>query len=211
AAALFWRHSEATKNLSNDPWSALVGFRLNKPAKSVYWIELDGAPAIARLVEKAEGFDVTIEPSATAAIRREGGASGEPFTFSFGAEKIGDDFRITQGGAQLTAAAVRHGEGLRVFIGANAVDIAFPDPLSGALGHHSAEGSLTAPMPGVITLLKAAPGDSVEAGATLLVMEAMKMEHAIKAPHDGVIKSFRFKAGDQVKDGDLLVEFEESA
>ncbi|MCB9955059.1 MAG: acetyl/propionyl/methylcrotonyl-CoA carboxylase subunit alpha [Caulobacterales bacterium] len=211
AAALFWRHSEATKNLSNDPWSALVGFRLNKPAKSVYWIELDGAPAIARLVEKAEGFDVTIEPSATAAIRREGGASGEPFTFSFGAEKIGDDFRITQGGAQFTAAAVRHGEGLRVFIGANAVDIAFPDPLSGALGHHSAEGSLTAPMPGVITLLKAAPGDSVEAGATLLVMEAMKMEHAIKAPHDGVIKSFRFKAGDQVKDGDLLVEFEESA
>ena len=137
--------------------------------------------------------------------------SGEPFTFSFSAEKIGDDLRITQGGAQLTAAAVRHGEGLRVFIGANAVDIAFPDPLSGALGHHSAEGSLTAPMPGVITLLKAAPGDSVEAGATLLVMEAMKMEHAIKAPHDGVIKSFRFKAGDQVKDGDLLVEFEESA
>ncbi|MEZ5927452.1 MAG: biotin/lipoyl-containing protein [Parvularculaceae bacterium] len=47
---------------------------------------------------------------------------------------------------------------------------------------------MTAPMPGVITLLKAAPGDSVEAGATLLVMEAMKMEHAIKAPHDGVIK-----------------------
>jgi 3-methylcrotonyl-CoA carboxylase alpha subunit len=37
------------------------------------------------------------------------------------------------------------------------------------------------------------------------------MEHAIKAPHDGVIKSFRFKPGDQVKDGDLLVEFEESA
>ncbi|MEZ5981775.1 MAG: hypothetical protein R3C54_05645 [Parvularculaceae bacterium] len=86
----FLRHSEATKNLSNDPWSALVGFRLNKPAKSVYWVEVDGAPAIARLVEKAEGFDVTIEPNATAAIRREGGASGEPFTFSFSAEKIGD-------------------------------------------------------------------------------------------------------------------------
>jgi 3-methylcrotonyl-CoA carboxylase alpha subunit len=43
-----------------------------------------------------------------------------------------------------------------------------------------------------------------------MVMEAMKMEHAIKAPHDGVVKSFRFKQGDQVKDGDLLIEFEES-
>ncbi|MEZ5927451.1 MAG: biotin carboxylase N-terminal domain-containing protein [Parvularculaceae bacterium] len=46
----------------------------HQAAKSVYWIEVNGAPAIARLVEKAEGFDVTIEPNATAAIRREGGA-----------------------------------------------------------------------------------------------------------------------------------------
>ena len=51
--------------------------------------------------------------------------------------------------------------------------------------------------------------EQVEAGATLLVMEAMKMEHAIKAPHDGRIKAYRFNPGDQVKDGDLLVEFEE--
>jgi 3-methylcrotonyl-CoA carboxylase alpha subunit len=42
-------------------------------------------------------------------------------------------------------------------------------------------------------------------------MEAMKMEHAIKAPFDGVVKAYKFGAGDQVKDGDLLVEFEESA
>ena len=65
-------------------------------------------------------------------------------------------------------------------------------------------------MPGVVTLLKAKPGDRVSAGDVLMIMEAMKMEHAIKAPHDGVVKSFRAKPGDQVKDGALLVEFEEA-
>ncbi|MEZ5981776.1 MAG: biotin/lipoyl-containing protein [Parvularculaceae bacterium] len=96
--------------------------------------------------------------------------------------------------AQFTAAAVRHGEGLRIFIGANAVDIDFLTrfrarwpPLRRRLADGADAGRHHAP--------KAAPGDSVEAGATLLVMEAMKMEHAIKAPHDGVIKSFRFRSG----------------
>ena len=113
-------------------------------------------------------------------------------------------------GETFTARVVDHNAVKRVFIGAEYFDIEHPDILSGALGAHSAEGSLNAPMPGVVTLIKAAAGDRVEAGAVLLVMEAMKMEHAIKAPHDGVVKSFRFKPGDQVKDGDLLVEFEES-
>lgn len=66
-------------------------------------------------------------------------------------------------------------------------------------------------MPGVVTILSAAPGDTINAGSPLLVMEAMKMEHAVKAPFDGVIKAYKFKPGDQVKDGDLLVDFEEIA
>ena len=66
-------------------------------------------------------------------------------------------------------------------------------------------------MPGVVTILSSKPGASVPAGAPLLIMEAMKMEHAIKAPFDGIVKAYKFKPGDQVKDGDLLVEFEESA
>jgi len=44
-----------------------------------------------------------------------------------------------------------------------------------------------------------------------MVMEAMKMEHAIKAPHAGIIKNYRFNPGQQVSDGDLLVDFEEKA
>jgi len=211
AAALARRHFDVTATASNDPWEALNGFRLNKPAKSVAWVSEDGSPAIARVTGDARGFNAEIDPNASAAGRRKGDENREPIRFSFAAAQAGDDIRLTMDGATIDASVVDHNASKRVFIGAEYFDIEHPDVLSGALGGHSAEGSLNAPMPGVVTLLKAKAGDSVEAGAVLLVMEAMKMEHAIKAPHDGVIKSFRFKAGDQVKDGDLLVEFEESS
>jgi 3-methylcrotonyl-CoA carboxylase alpha subunit len=135
-----------------------------------------------------------------------------PLTFSFSGEHdAGGALRLAVGGENFTVYASPHNGALRVWIGAEHWDVAFPDPLAGISAHHSSEGSLTAPMPGVITLLSAKPGEAVAAGKPLLVMEAMKMEHAIKAPYDGVVKAYKFKPGDQVKDGDLLVEFEESA
>ncbi|MEL6508071.1 MAG: acetyl-CoA carboxylase biotin carboxyl carrier protein subunit, partial [Pseudomonadota bacterium] len=88
------------------------------------------------------------------------------------------------------------------------LDLMLADPLVGAAATNAAAGSLTAPMPGTITALVTAPGDKVEAGETLLVMEAMKMEHAIKAPEAGAVTGFRFAVGDQVAEGDLLVEFD---
>jgi len=57
----------------------------------------------------------------------------------------------------------------------------------------------------------AQPGATVEKGAPLLVLEAMKMEHTFVAPKPGVVKSFRFGPGEQVTEGAELVEFEVSA
>ena len=221
AAALMQRHLSVREGAGADPWASLDGFRLNKPAKAVYWLTHDGEPALARLTAGADGYDVEIDANAAAATRRKNADAPSPLTphpqagegnlrrFSFIAAPAPNGLRLAMDGETFEASAVAHGEGVRVFIGADHWDIQHPDVLAGALGHHSAEGSLNAPMPGVVTLLRAAPGDKVAAGAVLMVMEAMKMEHAIKAPHDGVVKSFRFKPGDQVKDGDLLIEFEE--
>jgi 3-methylcrotonyl-CoA carboxylase alpha subunit len=204
---------------SSDSWSALVGFRLNKPKKWVFWATIAGEAAIARVFEAGGAYEVEIDHGATAAGRRKR-ADARPLSpstgtegaqrFRFSAERDGADIRLTVDGAAFVATVLPHGGGKRVFIGADYWDIQHPDVLNGALGGHSAEGSLNAPMPGVITLLKAKPGERVAAGAILVVMEAMKMEHAIKAPHDGVVKAFRYKPGDQVKDGALLVEFEEA-
>ncbi len=206
---------------SCDPWSAIKGFRLNKARKSVFWLTVAGEAAIARVFAAEGGYEVEIDAQATAAGRRKG-ADGPPQSpsaqrtegarrFRFSAELVGKDIRLTMNGETFLATVAPHGAAKRVFIGAEHADIQHPDVLAGVMGGHSAEGSLNAPMPGVVTLLKAKPGERVSAGAVLLVMEAMKMEHAIKAPHDGVVKAFRAKPGEQVKDGALLVEFEESA
>lgn len=65
-----------------------------------------------------------------------------------------------------------------------------------------------APMNGTLVALFAEPGQSVEAGATLAIMEAMKMEHAIKAPSQGTITDVFYSVGDLVDGGADLLSFE---
>ncbi|WP_427925442.1 biotin carboxylase N-terminal domain-containing protein [Streptomyces sp. cg40] len=63
------------------------------------------------------------------------------------------------------------------------------DPVAASLSgaDRSGAGSLTAPMPGTVTVVKVAVGDQVVAGQSLLVVEAMKMEHVVSAPHAGTV------------------------
>ncbi|MEU5215846.1 biotin carboxylase N-terminal domain-containing protein [Streptomyces sp. NPDC020807] len=63
------------------------------------------------------------------------------------------------------------------------------DPVAAALtgARHGGADTLAAPMPGTVTVVKVAVGDEVEAGQSLLVVEAMKMEHVISAPHAGTV------------------------
>ena len=68
---------------------------------------------------------------------------------------------------------------------------------------------MTAPMPGNVIAVVAKAGDSVLEGDRLLVMEAMKMEHAITAAQDGVIAEMLVSEGDQVEQGALLVRMQE--
>ncbi len=74
-------------------------------------------------------------------------------------------------------------------------------------GHHEAESTLTAPMNGTVVALLVEPGDQVEKGMPLMVMEAMKMEHTMTAPADGSIETFHFQAGDTVSQGAVLLDF----
>ena len=68
------------------------------------------------------------------------------------------------------------------------------------------EGSLSAPMPGTILDVMVKKGQRVREGQTLLVMEAMKMEHRIQAPRAGEVTSVYFQKGDRVDMGANLVE-----
>ena len=64
-----------------------------------------------------------------------------------------------------------------------------------------AEGSLVAPMPGVVLEIKVSSGDSVSAGDTLLTIEAMKMEHHVKAPYEGTVAEILVSENQQLDNG----------
>ncbi len=67
-----------------------------------------------------------------------------------------------------------------------------------------ASGSLLAPMPGTVVSVAVAEGDRVEAGETVLVLEAMKMQHTVTAPHAGVVTEIDVRPGAQVAAGEVL-------
>ena len=64
-----------------------------------------------------------------------------------------------------------------------------------------------APMPGAIVSLAVQPGDRVDTGQDLCVLDAMKMNNRIRAPHAGVIADVHATVGQQVQYGDLLMTF----
>ncbi|MGW9027841.1 acetyl/propionyl/methylcrotonyl-CoA carboxylase subunit alpha [Streptomyces sp. NPDC055722] len=74
------------------------------------------------------------------------------------------------------------------------------DPVAASLTGAARSGtdSLTAPMPGTVTVVKVAVGDEVAAGQSLLVVEAMKMEHVISAPHAGTVAELDVTPGTTV-------------
>ncbi len=69
-------------------------------------------------------------------------------------------------------------------------------------------GIILSPMPGKITKVDCRPGESVEIGKILIMMEAMKMEYSLKADKSGKIKFLGCKLGDQVALGQKLIEIE---
>ncbi len=78
--------------------------------------------------------------------------------------------------------------------------VADHDPVAASLSGaaHAGADTLAAPMPGTVTVVKVAVGDTVAAGQSLLVVEAMKMEHVISAPHAGTVAELDVTAGSTV-------------
>jgi len=66
--------------------------------------------------------------------------------------------------------------------------------------------SISSPMPGTVIKVLVKKGDAVEAGQSLFIVEAMKMEQEIKSPHKGTIEEIFFKVGETVGEGVLLAK-----
>lgn len=69
---------------------------------------------------------------------------------------------------------------------------------------------LKAPMPGLVVRILAQPGESIAAGAGLVVLEAMKMENELRAAEAVTVKALRVEPGAAVEKGQVLIEFEQA-
>ncbi len=105
--------------------------------------------------------------------------------------------------------------GWRIQLGGRYFDISVEDERTHAIreltGDEDATGSsrdLRAPMPGLVVKILAEPGQRVDAGAGLVVVEAMKMENELKSEGPGVIATVYVEPGQAVNRGDVLVTFE---
>lgn len=86
--------------------------------------------------------------------------------------------------------------------------VKLPGKVKGKRQAGASEGSLQSPMPGKIFKVIKQTGDEVKTGETIMILEAMKMEHTIKSTKDGILKQIFFNEGDQVMGGAELCEIE---
>ncbi len=70
------------------------------------------------------------------------------------------------------------------------------------------EHSVMSPMPATVVSINTAPGQTVQEGETVIVLEAMKMELPIKAPRSGIVKAIHCARGELVQPGVTLLEIE---
>jgi len=81
---------------------------------------------------------------------------------------------------------------------------------SGSAAGGASDGAILAPMPGRVTAIDVAAGDTVAKGQRLVTLEAMKMEHSLTAPFDGTVTELNAEAGGQVSEGTMLVRIEKA-
>ena len=107
---------------------------------------------------------------------------------------------------RIRATVVQWGEALTVLFQGNAWRLDLYDPAAVGVQADAAAGTLRAPIPGRVLHYLVGTGEQVRAGAALVILEAMKMEHSITAPTAGIVSQINFPSGVLLEEGaELLV------
>jgi biotin carboxyl carrier protein len=117
-----------------------------------------------------------------------------------------DAVSVRMDGALVRARTLRDGDRVHVWLEADHFEFLLDEPGRRDYVPSAERGGLATPLPGVVTAVRASVGQRVAAGEVLMVIEAMKMEHAITAPHSGTVQAIHFGVGDRVKGEEPLLE-----
>jgi 3-methylcrotonyl-CoA carboxylase alpha subunit len=120
----------------------------------------------------------------------------------------GEELLAEIDGTRQRLCAIRRGDTLFLQWAGELHAVTHFDPIAAAEASHVQHGGLSAPMNGSIVRVLVAPGQAVEAGTALVVLEAMKMEHSIRAAEAGTVKALYCSEGEMVSEGAVLVELE---
>jgi 3-methylcrotonyl-CoA carboxylase alpha subunit len=177
---------------ASGPWQRLRGFRVNLPP--LHRLRLSSGDA--------DACDVSVSAAAdTLQVHLPGAARNVQV-----GPRTDDVLEFSENGSRRRLAMHRHGDVLFLDDGhasASVQVLATASP-AGSDQHHGA-GQLIAPMPGRVVSLSVAPGDRVERGQAIVVLEAMKMEHTLSAPAAGTVEHVGCAEGEQVEEGSVLV------
>ena len=185
------RSDAAVSGDPNSPWHSAGGWRLNETGTQTLHFVVDGIEQRVTVEYGGGEYQVRTPAGPTRAA---------------GHYDTGGDLTATLDGRRLRVTMVRQGDVITILHQGAQYRIEHMDPARRADSESGAAGGLTAPMPGRVTLVSVSEGDSVQRGDTLLILEAMKMEHSIIAPADGVVERLHYGQGDLVDEGaELLV------
>ncbi|MGH7025285.1 MAG: acetyl/propionyl/methylcrotonyl-CoA carboxylase subunit alpha [Caulobacteraceae bacterium] len=165
----------------------LFAFRLNAPPSTIVRLFGDGKVIAVKLSSGPVHFVAELEEQTFEAAASEAGVTvdGECFHMAGREEKV-----VFEGGAAFAFQLYRP---------------------SVALGAAAGDGAVRSPMPGRIVSVVRRAGEVVKGGETLVILEAMKMEHALKAPFDGTVDELSVAEGDQVSENAVLARLTPSA
>ncbi|MES2918425.1 MAG: acetyl/propionyl/methylcrotonyl-CoA carboxylase subunit alpha [Pseudomonadota bacterium] len=173
------------------PWRALQGFRIGAPDTVLLRLQLGDALHEVRLTPAATGFRYGLE-----------GAEGHCALRAL----PGGRHLLERDGHSQALVTERRGLRLHVFAEGEHFELQLAQRASGNT-QGSDDHHYRAPMNGRIVSVNVKAGDNVQKGDTLLVMEAMKMEHRIRAHAEGVIAGVTVAMGDLVSEGQNLVDW----
>jgi acetyl-CoA/propionyl-CoA carboxylase biotin carboxyl carrier protein len=162
-----------------DPWDLANGWRLGGPAAVPFRLACGDRKVTVRVT----GTSVTVDDA-------------DPVRVS--ARRDGNRLDVTYGGRVTSFLRAQDGDTLWLAAGGHTWAVDEHSLLESAAVTAAGGGPVTSPMPGTVLVVKASQGDVVTAGAPLVVVEAMKMEHTVTAPVDGVVTELHVRAGQQV-------------
>jgi len=164
-----------------DRWDVPDGWRLGEPAWTVRRLQAPGGePVTVRVRGRSGDAQVVV-------------GDGDPVPAR--AVRDGDRLRLTLDGRTSSFVVVHSGGTVWLAAGGRVVALREQERLASSTGGAGGDGAVTSPMPGTVTVVQVAVGDEVAAGAPLLVVEAMKMEHVLTAPIAGTVTELGVTAG----------------